>query len=509
MNWPLKLGLALQRLSKTPRKKEEIAPPAVATTKTDNSLFVGLKDKNRVTIPVESIVGKHLHCVGATGAGKSAWSIGLINQLLDLGYPVVCIDAKGDLHSMLIDLLVHRLALSGKTNKLPRIIDPFSSDLVAWNLCARDHNVPVELQAYELANLMLQSVQADTGIKQGRLLQYVLILTIEDAEATLLDACRVLIDPLHLNTLISRSSNNRVRHYFQIEFAKESKVTISGIVARLEALLRLPGWRKMFNSPESLDFSKLLEPGVTSICIGNAPLGCRDLQFFAGRLLFLRLARAIMSRPVMNDDLLPVVIFIDEVQEFLSAEVAQEVERLLTLARSRKVSLFLFHQQVSQLEKISASLPKILNTNAALKILFRSSLEDSKSLSHILPITGRILKPNFQPDLPGGYRNPYLTQNEERQRLLETIPRLPSRHFYFWNAEGQHAKLLYSADVPIKDWQQSAANHSNLRKLVLRGSLSAASSRPENEKMMEDSTFQQSEKTEVIKFLPDDFEELG
>jgi hypothetical protein len=525
--WPLKLDTALRRLRQEPRP-EAVAEsrPLAATTGSLDDLVVGeylAAEGGLLRLSHREIVGKHLHCVGATGTGKSVWIVSVIAQLLARGIAVLVVDAKGDLCSMTADMLTDRLLSSpDRETALSniRVVDPFSSaNLVAWNLCARDETVPMELQAYELGTLMMQSVQADTGIRQGRLLHNLLALII-DGHGTLIDAHRALVDPPFLAAFVSRASDERLRHYFLTEFSKEPKVTLSGVVARLDALLRLPSWRRMFDCDEGLDFQGLLAPGVTLIDIGGAPLGCRDLQSFAGRLLFLRLARAVMNRPVMSNDLLPVVIVIDEVQEFLSPEVASEMERLLTLARSRKVALYLFHQQVAQLEKISSALPKIINTNASLKLLFRSSLEDARLFGHVLPATGRVLRPDYRPDQASSSRSPYLTLAEERQLLLEKIPRLPSRSFYFWYAEGRQARLLRSADVPLAAWQQAAKNHTELRDRVLRGCLpptrprpkpAVAAAEPRNTVTARRAPqFSSAEGDDnAAGFLPEDLEELG
>lgn len=482
--WPLSLGVALRKSRRDPSPPRMMEPASAITSGGGTGDFVVGESQgapgNTLRLDLPAIVGKHLHCVGATGAGKSAWAISFI-AWLQRHVSVLVVDAKGDLCALAADMLTHNLlSFPDQEEALSRIrvVDPFSSShLVSWNLCARDETVPVELQAHELGSLMLQSVQADTGIRQGRLLHSLLALVI-DTGGTLLDAHHALVDPPTLSAFVGRTADERLRHYFRVEFPKEPKVTVSGVIARLDALLRLPSWRLSFGSEAGLDFQNLFAPGITLVNIGGAPLGCRDLQSFAGRLLFLRIARAIMNRPVMDPDLLPVVIVIDEVQEFLSSEVASEMERLLALARSRKTSLCLFHQQAAQLDKLSAVLTKIINTNSSFKLQFRSSLEDARAFGHALPVTGRVLRPDYRPDQTSAARNPYLTPSEERQMLLERIPRLPSRQFYFWNAEGKHARLLRSADVPLDLWRRSAERYPELRERVLAGSLPPARPRP-------------------------------
>ena len=403
-----------------------------------------------VQVDRSQIISKHLHCVGSTGSGKTAWAVSLIRQIIDNEIPLILIDAKGDLFETVMDSVTD-LIVKTDNNLLSQVrtFDVFSSShLIPWNLCARIDSESIDVQAYELGHLILQTIQTDVGIHQGRFLHNFLSLCIE-LGVTLPEGRSILTNPQHLAALVSRSKQVRIRHYFIREFPQESKVTRHGVLARLDALLRLPSWRAMLGCKQEFDFKHLFEKGITLISIGNAPLGCRDLQTFAGRMIFLRLARALMSRPVMAN-ILPIAIFIDEAQELISPQIVEEMERLLTLARSRKVSLALFHQQIEQLEKISPSLPKILRTNCGTQAIFRSSIEAGRHFSHILPVTGKALRPDYRPDHRSS-RNPYFSRSEELHHLVGTIPNLPLRNFYLWRAGSGPAHLLRTLDVPLNN----------------------------------------------------------
>jgi len=406
--------------------------------------------------------------VGSTGSGKSVWSLSLLQQLEERDCPVVILDFKGDLSKMVTANAVHAIAKTGEPKSI-RTIDPFSKDfLLPWNILAREDSVDVDVQAFEIANLIVGTTQAEVGIRQSRLLHSVIALTIE-LGGTLVDAHRALTTFPFLHHQISESSNPRIRQYFAVEFQQEAQVTKAGVITRIESLLRLPTWRKMFGTQRKLDFNQFLEKGITIIDIGNAPLGCHDLQRFIGRLIFLRIARAVTNRPVM-DDLPHAFIFIDEVQEFLSAGMADELERLLTLARSRKVAFALFHQQIAQLEKVSRSLPKIIATNCNLKAIFRTGIEDAHKQSHIFPVTGNVLRKDYRPDTSRD-KSPYLTESEERKLLAEKVARFPSRQFYFHRTEAGHTELLRSVEVPISKWMAAPKQFPDIHKRILQGNL--------------------------------------
>lgn len=508
--WALRMSAKLQRLSRSFTSEEkETHEPSGDTPIPKDAILIGTHAAGGAQHLPQSQLLVHSHFTGSTGSGKTCWAAGLIKQLMDAGIPVIVLDGKGDIHEIALDLLTHSLAESGSEAALKRVrtIDLFSDRyLPPLNLCARDESVPLDLQSYETANLILHTIEADAGIRQARLLHHLLALIIEQ-NGTLLDAQRVLTDPHLLAGWVERSSSERVRAYFSQEFSREPQVTRSGVIARLDALLRLPSWRAMLGQRQALDFRRFFDDGITLLTLGNSPLGCRDLRSFAGRFLFLRLARAVMSRPVMAD-IKPVVILIDEVQEFLSTEVAGEMERLLALSRSRKVFLALFHQQVTQLEKVSPTLPRILKTNCGLQALFRSSLEDARAFAHVLPTTGKVLRPDYQPGRPT-LQEPYLSPSDEKQRLIESIPNLPARQFYLWQSGGGAARLLRSPDVPFDRWRKSAAAHPELRERVSQGCLAMPVSEMEPEESSVQPRKREAAEPKRLTLPPSAFDELG
>lgn len=55
-------------------------------------------------------------------------------------------------------------------------------------------------------------------------------------------------------------------------------------------------------------------------------------------------------------------------------------------------------------------------------------------MSHLLPVTGRRQRPAPEP-WEERARSPYLTPNEELQRLIEQVPSMPKRTYYLWNRD--------------------------------------------------------------------------
>ncbi len=197
----------------------------------------------------------------------------------------------------------------------------------------------------------------------------------------------------------------------------------------------------------------------------------RDLSRFFGQVIFQKLVRAIFSRRV-NRNTEPVTILADEFQELLAPDLAQDFERILTLARSQRVFLWALFQQVAQVEAVSPTLLRIMKTNSIMQIVFRSSAEDARAFSHIMPAQGG--EERETEDFPDP-RSPRrrTTAEEERRELVAQTPSLPDRVFWLWNRARQYPALLVKAPfVSMADLEDSAGSlPEELRQVASRGVL--------------------------------------
>ena len=148
----------------------------------------------------------------------------------------------------------------------------------------------------------------------------------------------------------------------------------------------------MLSAKNCLDFNTLFNNKITIINLGSPPYGCEDIARFWGTFVMTKIVRSIFHRSVSKNTL-PAWICIDEWQNLLTREQADQMERILSMARFKRCFLTLICQQIEQISKISWSLPKITVTNTNKQIFFRSNLEDVKFFSHALPVTGRRPKP--------------------------------------------------------------------------------------------------------------------
>jgi type IV secretory pathway TraG/TraD family ATPase VirD4 len=201
----------------------------------------------------------------------------------------------------------------------------------------------------------------------------------------------------------------------------------------------------------------------------------RDLSRFFGQVIFQKIVRAIFSRRVTRDTE-PVTILADEFQELLAPDLAGDFERILTLARSQRVFLWALFQQVAQVEAVSPTLLRIMKTNSIVQVVFRSSAEDARAFSHILPAQGG--EERDTEDFPDP-RSPRrrTTAEEERRELVAQTPSLPDRVFWFWNRARQYPALLVKAPfVEMRALEASARSlPSELRDMATRGVLATTS----------------------------------
>jgi hypothetical protein len=158
-------------------------------------------------------------------------------------------------------------------------------------------------------------------------------------------------------------------------------------------------------------------------------------------LTFGRIQRAIFARRVTEHSP-PVRIIADEFQEMLSPDVADDFERVLTLARSQKAFLTVLFQQAASVEKVSSTLLRVIKTNSNYHVAFRANDEDVRAMSHVLPVTGRV--PRETSGFPDPRTPPTFLTPEEERRAHARGPCCRAR------ARGRHGKRA-AADGGAED----------------------------------------------------------
>lgn len=281
--------------------------------------------------------GSFAQVTAATGAGKSRFMGAFVRELVthheDLA--VVVFDLKGELVELLLRAFAADAARRSNHERarwMQRlvVVRLFEGDfLPELQLLAPESSLDPLTQAHALSDVLAGAVEAALGIRQQAALTYLLALGIELGH-TLLEVRGYLHNVPVLQALATRSTLPEVRHYFLTRLPRESALTLDGIAARLDALLRVQAIRAALVGPGMLDLRQCFEPGTFSlISLGNPPLGAEGAKHTLAALLFTRLVWALYD-PRRSPS--RTILVTDEVQEALERASCREL-----LARSRQV----------------------------------------------------------------------------------------------------------------------------------------------------------------------------
>lgn len=374
--------------------------------------------------------GTFAQVTAATGAGKSRFVGALVQELVthheDLA--VVVFDLKGELVELLLRAFagdVHRRPQRERTRWMERLLVArlFEGDfLPELQLLAPEPSLDPLTQAHALSDVLAGAVEAALGIRQQAALTYLLALGIELGH-TLLEVRGYLHNAPALQALAARSTLPEVRHYFLTRLPRESAITLDGIAARLDALLRVQAIRATLVGPGMLDLRQCFEPGTFSlISLGNPPLGAEGAKRTLAALLFTRLVWALYDPRRAPSR---TILVTDEVQEALERASCRELlARIVTTGRSYGLGLWSVHQSTHQLDELQA----IFDTNARLRILGRSGEDDARRAAEWLPSTGLLPKPPRPGDAPS-HDLSFLSRSEERATRIRALGALPTQHF--------------------------------------------------------------------------------
>lgn len=366
---------------------------------------------------IEDFLGVHSWITGATGSGKSFFTLACLLQVLRHGrHPVVVVDMKSELSELLIELVIPTLSkvpAGPKLLKGLRIIRPFGQDLPMLRVTEPEPGVARSIQAFNLASALEEALSDELGSRMGRMFLRLSALAIE-LRLPLTVIQRWLESPPIFAREARRSKDASLREYAAAGFARESRPAIDALLARLDSFLFLDEVKLALSAPGCLSFAECLESGLTIVDLGSPPAGAERAQRFWAGILTGRITRAILSRPVGPKTPRTWVIF-EEVQEALGRNQSEQFCRLLTLARHKRVALTLINQQAAQLGSVDPTLVKVLRTNAGMECAFRCNLEDAKPLVQAMP-----LPPDGKPI------------EAARQMMVQELLQLPDREFLLW-----------------------------------------------------------------------------
>jgi len=410
-------------------------------------------------LPFEDFLGKHGWITGATGSGKSFFTLACLLQVLRDGrFPVVVVDLKSELSELLIELIVPALLRTRGGERLLnrlRIIRPFGRDLPMLRVTEAEPGVPRAIQAFNLASALEDALADDLGSRMTRVFLRLCALAIE-LGYPLTAIQRWLESPEAFARDARRSTDPVVREYARSGFARESRPAVDALLARLDTFLFLDEVKLALSAPQCVNFGEALESGLTVVDLGSPPAGAERAQRFWAGILTGRITRAILSRPITDHSPQAWIIF-EEVQEALGSGQAEQFARLLALARHKRCGVTLINQQPAQLAAVDSTLVKVLRTNAGIECAFRANIDDAKTLVHALPVPPR-----------------QKSVAETRLGLLTELTQMPDREYLLWLKQAPfRAQHVRSPRLDVPGLRESANQlRGDVRASIRRGVVS-------------------------------------
>ena len=394
-------------------------------------------------MPPNALCSMHLGISGATGTGKSFMVASQLFQLVTLGVPVILTDMKSELADLMLNVVVPAVVARGREDLIDRVrvIRPFDAGRVPLlRLTEPEPRVSRQIQSMNIAQGLSESVGEGLGVRMLRAMLPMAGLAVERNLPL-----HVLTDWLRSPEVFARaaaaSSDPIIRSYALHELPRENRSSLDALRARLDLLFHLPEVRDALSAPRCLSFDECLESGVTILDFGSPPGGAEAAMKFIAGPVAGRLGRAILSRQ-MSDNTLPAVVVFEEFQQLLGSYQVEMFKRLLALCRFKRVCLWFSNQQPAQIAEADRTLLRILRTNLGAECIFRSSVEDARTLSEGLST-----------------RSADETLTQARSRVVEEIATLPKRSFFFWLRDSAFGpQRLQSPRVNIGALKASASS---------------------------------------------------
>jgi hypothetical protein len=358
----------------------------------------------------------HVGISGATGSGKSYLIAAMLLQLITRRVPVVLVDMKSELATLLLEVVIPAVVASGQRDLVDhiRIVRPFESGRVPLlRLTEAEPRISPQVQSMNIAQSLSEAVGHDLGPRMLRALLPTAGLAVE-RNLPLPILTEWLRSPEAFARVAASSGDPSIRAYALHELPRENRTSLDSLRARLDLLFHLPEIREALTAPRCLSCDECLESGVTILDFGSPPGGAEAAMKFIAGPVAGRFGRAILSRE-MRPDTPPVIVCFEEFQQLLGSHQLEMFKRLIALCRFKRVNLWFSNQQPAQIAEADRTLLRMLRTNLGAECIFRSSVEDARTLSE-----GMSTRSNDE------------TLAQARSRVVEEIATLPRRSYFLW-----------------------------------------------------------------------------
>ncbi|MBS1511082.1 MAG: type IV secretion system DNA-binding domain-containing protein [Bacteroidetes bacterium] len=341
-----------------------IIPIGVTNHRNSNIPF-GIKEADRFN---------HIYVIGKTGTGKSTLLLNMAIADIQRGNGLCLIDPHGDIAEKILDYIPQE-----------RIADTIYFNPADEEYCIAFNpldNIPAGKEHLVVAGLIatFKKIWIDSwGPRLEYILRYSLLTLCQYPGATLLDIPPLLINSDKRRKILAWCHDTYLLQFWREEFEKYPPAlkaeAISpilnkvGLFTALKTLRNTIGQEKSsFKIHEVMDSKKIL------ICnLSKGRLG-EDTSMILGSMLVNAIQLAATERASQAEsERIPFYLYIDEMHSFVTVSIAD----ILSEARKYKLSLFLAHQFIEQVdEKIRAA----IFGNCGTMIFFRVGAEDARAL---------------------------------------------------------------------------------------------------------------------------------
>lgn len=325
---------------------------------------------------------RHFYTIGQTGTGKSTLLRNMIIQDIVRGNGVCFIDPHGsDVQNVLSHVPKERLA------DLIYFDPAYTARPMALNMLEYDPRFPeqktfVVNELFSIFQKLYGAVPESMGPMFEQYFRNATMLVIEDPEtgSTLLDVSRVMSNKEFRQLKLSRCKNPVVVQFWT-EVAEKAggEAALANIVPYITSkfdvflvndIMRpiIAQEHSVFNFRQIMDEKKILLVNLSKGRLGDINANLIGL-ILVGKILMASLSRV----DSLGTDLPPFYLYLDEFQNITTPSIAT----ILSEARKYKLSLFIAHQFIAQLEE---GIKNAVFGNVGSMAIFRVGADDAEFL---------------------------------------------------------------------------------------------------------------------------------
>ncbi|WP_433578544.1 type IV secretory system conjugative DNA transfer family protein [Nocardia brasiliensis] len=365
---------------------------------------------------------RHTWVTGPTGTGKSVLLLNLILSDLLAGLPVVVIEPK----DLIADVL-QRIPSSRRDDVV--IIDPLSDAPVGLNPLDRSpgsgrENMSPDVIADSMFGTFHSLYGESLGPRSADILRNALKVLVRRPDASLIMLPLILTNPAFRRPLVQAAvrddpfSSGPFWQWYEGMTPEAAANVVAPLSNKIRPLLDrhlravLAQQRPRFNVRQVLNNDRK----ILLVPLQKGIIGPEASQLLAAVVLY-DLWQGILERVSLPEGLrIPVMVYIDEVQEFLN--LPTDLDEALSLSRSLRVAYHAAHQHEAQLP---APMRAAFRANARNRITFALNADDAKAAA-----AGQsVLTPEDFTALPAHHVYARLVRNNTMQPWVSGVTQAP------------------------------------------------------------------------------------